>query len=275
MEASFLLYAAAFNFDSIDGLRKSTLDLLSAMRLSRRKGDRIFGSPQIYELDTKLGKFGTVIFEDNADDHELTRNIVELLNKTDATELNPEDVATLKKIFLVKDKCNGLMGFSFKNFNFDSSSTVTNVGEWNNFHTFCVTNHPEYYNSKLNPEDDRFLFNLAYSDLIVGNNWPQFYKEVYQLSPGDKVARLQEIGEEVAKRNYYKYNATITGKNQKIFNSYRSIWEIGTGNSKTYISIDFLHGMFEIHDNKGRHLGEYNYGGLKRSSTEQKHDIII
>ena len=44
-----------------------------------------------------------------------------------------------------------------------------------------------------------------------------------------------------------------------------------------YLSIDFQHGTFELHDRNGKHITEYNFMGvdLATTYTDTSHDIEI
>jgi hypothetical protein len=62
-------------------------------------------------------------------------------------------------------------------------------------------------------------------------------------------------------------NATDRKKRNIFFN----------GKLEKYISIDYEKGAFELHDLKGKHLGEYNYQGDLISGADLKggHDIRL
>lgn len=90
----------------------------------------------------------------------------------------------------------------------------------------------------------------------------------------DKLADYQIVGAAVARINGYvadpvisSINATDRKKRNIFFN----------GKLEKYISIDYEKGAFELHDLKGKHLGEYNYQGDLISGADLKggHDIRL
>jgi len=44
-------------------------------------------------------------------------------------------------------------------------------------------------------------------------------------------------------------------------------------NEKQYNSLDFHKGMFEFHDEKGRHLGEFLFDGTMNKEAQRNHDF--
>ena len=56
--------------------------------------------------------------------------------------------------------------------------------------------------------------------------------------------------------------------------SLRKIYSILNRNGKKqYISLDLRHGMMEFHDEKGTHLGEFRFTGVKNAEAESSHDL--
>lgn len=93
-------------------------------------------------------------------------------------------------------------------------------------------------------------------------------------SKNDKIANYQIVGGAVAQINGYSPNPIVSslnansGKKRNIF--------FNESISK-YVSIDYEKGAFEWHDAKGRHLGEYNYHGVRLDEADLKgrHDIKV
>lgn len=83
----------------------------------------------------------------------------------------------------------------------------------------------------------------------------------------------ESIGTEVALRNSYSYSKDITILNKKRTQTFRKIFK----GKRTYLSIDFEKGTFEVHNSKGKHLGEYSYNGEQKSPADRsgKHDIFL
>ena len=89
----------------------------------------------------------------------------------------------------------------------------------------------------------------------------------------DSMSVFLRITKEVAYRNRYKLDDTVTNKN----NTKKHKRKIYTYNKTHYISTDFESGCFELFDYRGRHMGEISYIGTKISSPDKtgKHDIKI
>ena len=56
----------------------------------------------------------------------------------------------------------------------------------------------------------------------------------------------------------------------KVYERYHGIIKDG---KKQYISLDFHKGMFEFHDEKGIHLGEYFFDGTRNKGAEESHNL--
>jgi hypothetical protein len=84
-----------------------------------------------------------------------------------------------------------------------------------------------------------------------------------------------EIGGKIAKSNYYEYDAQLSANETRAAgNSLRTIYKIiGNGGQLKYISLDHLHGMFEFHNFKGEHLGEFKFDGSFNSKAEPDHNF--
>lgn len=83
-----------------------------------------------------------------------------------------------------------------------------------------------------------------------------------------------EIGGEICRCNYYTYEAELSDLERQYAKSLRSIYSIVNKYGKLqFISIDFGHGMFEFHDEKGEHQGEFRFDGSYNSPKETTHDF--
>ena len=102
-----------------------------------------------------------------------------------------------------------------------------------------------------------------------------FFHQVVMPSKGrnEMTAYCKEIGKKVCEQNYYQYENELSTNEQRICQSLREIYGIVKNGEKQYISLDFHKGMFEFHDEKGIHLGEYLFDGTFNKKAEKSHDF--
>jgi len=147
-------------------------------------------------------------------------------------------------------------------------------------------------------DDNLFLPNLRYSNKILlseitkkeTHDFKENSKKVFfdrsniGLSFHDNVMRSQgsnlaaytiKIGGEIAKANFYNYDAVLSNNETRAAgNSMRSIYKIlGEDGLFKYISLDHRHGMFEFHNYKGEHLGEFKFDGSYNSEADVSHNF--
>lgn len=82
-----------------------------------------------------------------------------------------------------------------------------------------------------------------------------------------RVKLANEAGTYIAEMNGWEYKPRLTNRNQ------RSIFK--ALNQSIYLSIDTMHGTFELHDRNGKHLGEYNFSGDQLEDSQHKHNIVV
>jgi hypothetical protein len=122
------------------------------------------------------------------------------------------------------------------------------------------------------PDNDGFLPRQKLSNgIFVDKGFQAAYKTGSQ---NDKMANYQIVGSAVAQLNGYlpdtvisKINAT-SSKKRNIFFNY---------SLARYVSIDYEKGAFELHDENGKHLGEFNFQGISLDEADDKgrHDISL
>jgi hypothetical protein len=127
------------------------------------------------------------------------------------------------------------------------------------------------------PSLDNLLPRVHLSNQLVNNDWGKFTRELFAKPPGEKLDTIKKMARNVAEINGYTFNQGLSSHNQKIKKSLRAIYEAGEENNKMYLSTDFEKGRFEVCNYRGKHLGEYNFGGEKTSDADNqgKHDISI
>lgn len=103
-----------------------------------------------------------------------------------------------------------------------------------------------------------------------------FYTYVIKRKPDrEKEAYFQKIGTEICLANYYTYEDKLSAKEQKICGSLRRIFSIECNRHLQYLSIDFEGGMFELHDSRGHHQGEFRWDGKNNGNPDPTghHDL--
>ncbi|MGP1459981.1 MAG: hypothetical protein ACTTKF_00170 [Bacteroides sp.] len=92
-------------------------------------------------------------------------------------------------------------------------------------------------------------------------------------SKAEMTAYCKEIGRKVCEANYYHDEPELTSCEQQTSGSQREIYSIVKNGVKQYISFDFHKGMFEFHDEKGNHLGEFMFDGTENKVAEKDHNL--
>lgn len=102
-----------------------------------------------------------------------------------------------------------------------------------------------------------------------------FFHQVVMPSKGrnEMTAYCKEIGKKVCEQNYYQYDRILSTNEQNACKSLREIYGIIKDGKKQYISLDFHKGMFEFHDEKGIHLGEYLFDGTLNKKAQKSHNL--
>lgn len=101
-----------------------------------------------------------------------------------------------------------------------------------------------------------------------------FHEEVMRPKGPEIQAYTIEIGKKIAEANYYKYEEDLSKNEHSKSGSVRNIYSvISKEGTLQYISLDHAHGMFEFHNNKGKHQGEFKFDGSFNSKAEDDHSF--
>lgn len=121
------------------------------------------------------------------------------------------------------------------------------------------------------PEDAKQVVN-AIADANVVH---EFHDKVMKHKGGNLEGYASKIGGEICRSNYYRFEQELSNMEQQNAGSLRQIYSIVNKNGRNqFISIDFGHGMFEFHNEKGEHLGEYRFDGSLNSCAEVNHGLM-
>lgn len=146
--------------------------------------------------------------------------------------------------------------------------------------------------------DSSFLPNMEYVEKVLEDELVRARKYEYTVGDAqnsrvhklalafhDKVMRMkglqmrsytQEIGGKICLGNAYTFEHQLSVEESKACGGDpRCIYSIKKNGVKQYISLDLAHGMFEFHDHKGKHLGEFHFDGShnKPADLTGGHDL--
>jgi Fe-S cluster assembly iron-binding protein IscA len=272
MSASLFLYQDSFNCDTPQEFVDYLFESSKAHILARKNSDNFFKNIDIYYFNTKIGSIHELINTDgilNRDSRNALRFIIDSSANVDFPFTLVDDLDQHNP-----NENNGFFGLQFEGLNIPLNKSIFSENSWYEFH--CV--YGLKCNSEINVKNSLPIYfpNINYADRFV-NSWHDVTEEIRHLNGGEKVAKIEEVGREVARRNFYLYDNHISQRNQKETGKKRVIFRIGSGNHKIFLSLDFENGGFEVCDYRGHHLGAYGFHGklIKEADTTGKHNIIV
>ena len=201
--------------------------------------------------------------------------------------MNPNiNILETKEEFLAKEQPQTTSGYQNAN---DDEYFVNTMTDLENWQIWWYRTHNEFIDwtgaNAWFPRLDlilrllrRELIDLLgqeYADTITDCNLVNvFYEKVMKHKGTEIEAYASKIGEEVCLCNYYKFETELSTMEQQQCHSLRKIFSIiNYAGRVQFVSIDFRHGMFEFHDEYGRHLGEYRFDGSLNSGAAADHNL--
>lgn len=139
----------------------------------------------------------------------------------------------------------------------------------------CTTPLLKYFASRHQDQKGEILTKSSVSNfLIEDKSFSKALKAASTLTADQRNAVFGVVGSTVAEINNYIHNrhlSTINSTNQKTRKIFTST------DQETHISIDFMHGCFEVHNKNGKHLKEISFSGEEISPRDKKgkHDIKV
>ncbi|WP_294331832.1 hypothetical protein [uncultured Chryseobacterium sp.] len=170
-----------------------------------------------------------------------------------------------------------------------TNSDVYDIMTWHLWKNSFYQENPQLYIWK--PKDHEFLPNKSFSDNILEREVLKhgkidklsenknsvgltFHNEVMKLKGPNLRAYTLQIATEIAEANFYKYEKELSVNEKEFTGSPRKIFSmINKKGEKIYLSIDHAHGMFEYHNFRGEHLGEYKFDGSFNSYSDSSHNL--
>lgn len=172
----------------------------------------------------------------------------------------------------------------------DEIDFVNNMISWEKWHRRWYADHQEKIN--WNEVDNDWLPRLDLvneimrreliivlgrkkADLIPDDRIvTEFYAKVMRRQGDNIEAFASRIGNEVCLSNYYLPEQVLSTMEQQYVGSFRKIYSIiNRHGQRQFISIDFRHGMFEFHNERGEHLGEYHFDGSFNAEADLGHSL--
>ncbi|WP_312296767.1 hypothetical protein [Chryseobacterium sp.] len=168
-------------------------------------------------------------------------------------------------------------------------SDVFDVLSWHLWKNSFYRENPHLYIWKSN--DHKFLPNKTFSDSILEreirlhgkiDKIPEnqnsigltFHNEVMKLKGPEIQAYTIQIATEIAEANFYKFEKQLSANEKEHTKSPRKIFStVNQEGEKIYLSLDHAHGMFELHNFRGEHLGEFKFDGSFNSIADQTHSL--
>lgn len=141
-------------------------------------------------------------------------------------------------------------------------------------HTAHFTDHQQYFNQQaLKIANQNGKWNAKQNPIPrvqATNQYLTDFKFNAQWEKSDENFRVSlaiEAGTFVAELNGWEPKPKLSKKNnRKVFKSL---------NRSFYLSIDTMHGTFELHDRNGKHLAEYNFSGTPLERSQNNHNIEV
>lgn len=113
------------------------------------------------------------------------------------------------------------------------------------------------------------ILNSCYSDILYTEEFENNFIQLMRSSDEEKHSVIKDISELICSLNGFIKDSKVSTRNKRdiYYNQDKEI----------YLSTDYLHGTFEVHDENGSHQGEINFKGklLEEKDKSKRHDIFL
>lgn len=283
-----------FSFDELENNRHQSLfNFLEAGKQARNAGDHTHSTEELYSFQYKWGDFQQDFAYANLRSIESNPHlswIPQVLHQSFQNFFfqNPSGRSDFQNIIDFKrafaDAHHGTIGCSCSIVN---DLDVSDLATWHIWKIKYLQSNPHKYFWKAS--DDDFLPNKMYSDKILEQEIERhkksneivdkkigqaFHDHVMRPKGPELRAYAVAIGTKIAESNYYIWDEELSGNEQRKSGSPRKIFSfLDRNGNKMYISIDHAHGMFEYHNDKGEHLGEFKFDGTYNADSDFTHNL--
>lgn len=163
----------------------------------------------------------------------------------------------------------------------DSDRWVTTEEKWQEkridfYHCNPNLIYQEHHQFLHNKEwSDQILRLICYEHKLVVKCSEEFAfhdEFLKNLHCNEREAKISEFGDKICKANFFVEDRKLSQSEAKQTGSRRRVYK-SCYNPTQYLSLDFAHGMLELHDQHGRHLGEYRFGGTPNKPADPSHNL--
>lgn len=185
------------------------------------------------------------------------------------TIANNENLPVVSITFTAEYRCDSFEAYSFSGLGKGRLVKIQNLyfGNRENYWDELSIGRP---GRDINPIE-RPIWNEARTRVYVNT-----LIDLTRVEPGEKKAHLLTEGREIARMNGWVEDDILSAINSgpdKIRHIFRPTKFRHCDSA--FLSIDFEKRAFELHDHKGKHLGEYSYLGVKREDGRADHNIKL
>lgn len=287
--ANFLIDAISLNFDPpAKDLSFALEEFFLAHDKAKHNGDKIFNSPDIWEMTSQVNGVKTGFIEvitsvANASSAfpwlTLTHRqlLIRKIINYPASSKPARNLQELETEFTGEH--NGILGVEDNH----TAKRVFDIPSWFLLHSEYLKLHPEFIDWTKNDVLPLTEYsNLCILELVQKVNVTltmeqeqlDFFRNKYIRTLRKDKGELMKLAKEIALRNCYTENREISSKEQKLKGKQRLIFEITKENEKQYLSLDFENGQFEVCNKRGIHIGVYNFSGERTEEAKSpSHDI--
>lgn len=118
--------------------------------------------------------------------------------------------------------------------------------------------------------------NELFPNALLSNALAEDFIKKAKRTGSDKIALIEVYSREIALRNGYIENRSLSIKNYRLSKkkSKRLVFE-SNGREKIYLSADFESGGFEVFNHVPIHLGQFSFTGSKIKPSSAKHKLYL
>jgi hypothetical protein len=150
-----------------------------------------------------------------------------------------------------------------------STGTLNNISDLNHFNLLneYLTSKQQNFTELQNrwyAKDTPIRFIDRTTQILNDSNFNQNWANANENL---RVSLAHSVGRKIAELNGWQYKPILSKRNnRKVFKAL---------NQFVYLSIDTLHGSFEVHDRNGFHCFEINFMGELLEGAQNSHDLVI
>ena len=273
-----------------ENITKILEDFFLAHGKAREFGDKVYNSSEIWRKTYIINgeKYGLIETLSNFSQAkmifpwlslQLQQSFTQALLHYPLTKRNASNLQELEEEF--PNENNGILGVNKAGV----IKRVHNIPSLYHLHVEYLKQYPEF----INWEENGILPLTEYSNMCIISLVEQinpnlnqdeeklsFFQRHYIRTLRNNTGDLIDLATEIASRNCYEKDSELSSSESKLTGSQRLIFKINKHGEFQYISLDFENGQWEVCNEKGEHLGVYNFSGIQTANTDTtgNHDIL-